>query len=253
LKIPAQIFSRAAGLLSGFADLLYPPRCAACGELLDPGVPPKMAGLCGVCEVALMECGHPMCPMCGLPYTGAIGPDHDCPECVESPPPFTSARSAFLYGGAAHDAVARFKYGGRLNTGEALIRMALETGMHREAAAVCDAVAPVPLHPFRLVSRGFNQSEVAACAVAKSLGLPLVSGALKRVRAARVQAGLKRRERETNLKGAFAAPHHAKIRGRTILLVDDVMTTGATARECARVLLSAGAKGVHVFTLARTE
>jgi ComF family protein len=239
-------------LLSGLADLVFPPRCPACGVLLEK-IPDAGPELCHVCSIALITCESPLCGRCGLPYPGLEGPDHDCPECMESPPPFEAARSAFLYGGSAHDGITSFKYGKRIHSGEALCRLAMDGGLHLKASEGCDVVVPVPLHPLRLLKRGFNQSAVIAVIVARSVSLPCDGRILSRVRRSAPQAGLSRKERESNLKGAFSVKRPGRVRGKTVLLVDDVLTTGATARECSRVLLDAGAKAVRVFTLARTE
>ena len=199
-----------------------------------------------------MPCGSPCCPRCGLPYTGAAGSDHLCDECVCAPPPFEAARAAFLYGGAVHDMVTSFKYAKRIHAGETLTRMALETGAPALAAVGCDLAVPVPLHFTRLFSRGFNQSAVIARMVAHACNLRYGPSVLRRGTKTPAQAGLKRRDREVNLKGAFTAARPRDLRGRTVLLVDDVFTTGATAAECARTLLAADAAAVSVFTLART-
>ena len=125
-------------------------------------------------------------------------------------------------------------------------------GAPRTAAEGCDAAVPVPLHFRRLFARGFNQSAVIARMVARSAGVPCLTGAVVRTRVTPPQAALRRREREVNLKGSFKAARPAALRGRRVLLVDDVCTTGATVAECARVLRDAGAESVRVFTLART-
>jgi ComF family protein len=193
-----------------------------------------------------------MCPCCGLPYTGAVGPDHFCDDCVKSPPPFAAARSAFLYGGAVHEMVSAFKYGRKLGAGDTLIRMALDSASADAVAEGADLAVPVPMHFFRLLKRGFNQSAEITRAVARRHRLRYAPGVLGRARRAPAQVGLSRREREVNLKSAFETARPHRVEGKRILLVDDVMTTGATAAECARALLSAGAADVRVFTLART-
>ncbi|MBI5525978.1 MAG: ComF family protein [Deltaproteobacteria bacterium] len=208
--------------------------------------------LCAICSVTIVPCESPMCPRCGLPYTGTVGPDHLCDDCVKSPPPFAAARSAFLYGGAVHDMVSAFKYGRKLGAGGTLIRMALDSGAAGAVAEGADLAVPVPMHFLRLLRRGFNQSAEITRAVSKRHGLKYAPGILRRARRAHAQVGLKRREREVNLKGAFKVAHQRVVEGKRILLADDVMTTGATAAECARVLLDAGAAEVRVFTLART-
>lgn len=236
---------------AGLVDVVYPPRCPACGKPRGNGSSPGPHGLCTICDITVMRCESPMCPACGLPYTGAAGPDHSCGDCGTRPPPFV-ARAAFLYGGAIHDLIASFKYAGRLHAGETLTRMALATGVLAPLAGDCTIAAPVPLHFTRLMRRGYNQSAVIARMAARASGLAYEPAALRRVKRTPPQAALSRKEREVNLNGAFTVPRPGGVRGKGVLLIDDVFTTGATAAACARALLDAGASKVNVFTLART-
>jgi ComF family protein len=235
--------------VAGLLDAIFPRRCQGCLEII-PGDRP--ACLCRICEISLHPIDGPACPVCGIGYDGA-GPGHPCPSCLKSPPPFERTVSAFEYGGAARGMITAFKYGRRIHAGEELVRMAFENGAVERAAGGCDLAAPVPMHWTRLVRRTFNQAAVIAKAVALGTGLELRQDLLVRTRRTPPQASFDRRDRAQNIKGAFAARSPDLARGRTVLLVDDVMTTGATASECARVLLAAGASAVRVFTLARTD
>jgi len=235
--------------VQGLADAAFPRRCAACRGLLPAGT---VAALCAECELSLTAVEHPMCPRCGLPYVGCAGPDHDCPGCTLSPPPFEKALSAFLYGGSAHDMITAMKYSRRMSAGAELFRLASAACDLASFAAGCDLVVPVPTALGRLVVRGFNQAELIAGMVSAATGITHDPTVLKRVFHSRPQVGLGRSDRAMNLRGVFAVRRGRLVRGKRLLLVDDVMTTGATARECSRVLLDAGAASVRVFTLART-
>jgi ComF family protein len=197
----------------------------------------------------------PMCASCGAPARGR--PAVFCASCLESvehaPGPVPSPVSTidvlhvpFLYGGPITRAILRFKHGGLPALGSRLADMALDLGAPRAP----DLLVPVPLHRARLASRGFNQACVIARRVGRLLGVRPRLGLLVRVRDTPSQGGLSRDGRRANVRGAFALTSPAA-QGRSVLLVDDVWTTGATAGECARILLGAGARSVGVFTLAR--
>jgi len=234
-------------ILSAVADLFWAPACAACDARIHPeGARPISSLLCPICADSVLICASPMCTRCGLPFgSGAF--DHACSECALDPPPFERARAPFAYGGAIAEAVSRFKYGRAPWIAAPLSRLVL--------AAACldrplDAVAPVPLHPRRLRERGFNQAALIASRVSRGLGLPLDTSSLSRIVDTPPQAGGGREERLRGLAGAFRA-EPGRLRGARVLLVDDVITTGATARAASAVLVSAGARSVEVLAVAR--
>ncbi len=190
-----------------------------------------------------------MCPLCGLPYEGA-GPSHQCSTCMDNPPSFVKARAVLHYGGAAAEAILRFKYGRAPHLGGPLSRLlALATGDLQRP----DLVVPVPLHPKRLRDRGFNQSTLLARPVAATVKAAFHPELLKRVRDTGNQTGLSRAERINNLKDAFSVSNNAKVSGSRILLIDDVVTTTTTVREAARTLTRAGALSIEVLSLARAS
>ena len=189
----------------------------------------------------------PYCPRCGVAFEGN-GPNHLCGECLADPPPFKQAAAAFQYGGAAKDAILRLKYGRVTWIGEHLGRRLAKTAARLKKV---DAVVPIPLHFKRLRTRGFNQSALIAKPIARALGLPLQADVLRRVRDTDPQAGLAKAARAENIHGAFVAQRPLRIRGRRILLVDDVITTGETVKEAARVLSAAGAASVKAIAAAR--
>ena len=191
-----------------------------------------------------------LCRVCGLPGPAGLS-EYRCELCVEHPPHFTIARSFGEYGGALRELLHLLKYGGMEPLAKPLgKRMAAVA--RREAFAACQAVVPVPLDPERKRQRGYNQAELLASAVARELGLPMLAArSLRRVRPTTTQTGLSRTQRRENVKDAFVADK-SLVAGRIILLVDDVMTTGATLDSCARALCTAAAREVLALTVART-
>jgi ComF family protein len=182
-------------------------------------------------------------------FPGREGADRVCGDCQTDPPPFARARAAAIYDGPVAAAVKRFKFGRQLAY-LPLMQSWLQAPRCRELAAGADWLIPVPLHPRRLKHRGFNQALLLAQAFPEA---PLAREALLRVRHTVPQVQLKPKERRDNVKGAFAVPDPALVKGKNLLLVDDLYTTGATARECARVLSRAGAARVEVLTVARVK
>ncbi len=222
--------------------LLYPPRCPACARDLRT---PQRGVLCRACRAQLQPLG-PGCPRCGEPGRAIA-----CLRCRATPPPFGTARACFLYadGALAATLVMRWKYLQDHVVGSSLCSL-LRT--HRKWHPECyDVVVPVPLHASRLATRGFNQAALLARAAAKP-GERVVVDALRRAAASAAQSRLGRRERAANVADAFTLAHPATVRDCTVLLIDDVLTTGATARACAAALRAGGATHVDVWTLART-
>lgn len=239
---------RLGGLL---LDALLPPRCLVCGAMVG-----DQGGLCPVCWSQLSFVSDPLCACCGLPLPFAPAGDDAaqetlCQECVEAPPPFRHARAALVYDAASRPLVLGFKHADRLHAAGAFAAWMLRAG--GPLLAETDLLVPAPLHPWRLFSRRYNQAAVLALAVGRLAGRPTAVDALLRRRATVSQGHMGRAERRRNVAGAFAvAPQWAgRLVGRRVLLVDDVMTTGATAGACARALLAGGAAAVDVLTLAR--
>lgn len=226
-------------------DLFFPPRCPAC-RLRTESVE-----ICAPCGDAIQPAGTPLCTICGLPRQGAGG-DHPCGRCRRRPPRFARARACASYRHAEPspliDVLQRLKYGRDITYGPVLGRYLCA---HLPMVVDHDLIIPVPLHPRRLRWRGFNQSALLARALAAHSGRPVALHALARARATPPQVGLGERQRRRNVARAFSVRDARPLRDRRVLLVDDVMTTGATVNECARVLRRAGATRVDVLILAR--
>lgn len=234
------------GMPRGAVGLIYPPTCSGCGAATaDPGA------LCPRCWSGLRLIEEPVCQRYGTPFAVdlGVGPLLS-PRAIAEPPAFARARAVALYDEIARGLVHRLKYEDRLDLAGVMARMMAASGRTLIAEAEC--LVPVPLHRGRLWRRRFNQAALLGQKIAAGAGLPFVPGALARIRATRRQVGLSRAARAENLSGAFRVPDGQahRIRGRRILLVDDVTTTGATGNAAARSLLRAGAASVDLLTFA---
>jgi ComF family protein len=233
-------------LWRGLLDVIYPPRCEACGRL-------RRELICGDCRRAIEPIGPPLCRVCGEPFDPGAKAAALCPDCRGHPRAFAAARSAAYYSGPLVEAIRRFKYHCQMALWRPLGQLMVES-LEGPAASLdigsVDAICPVPLHEAREGERGFNQSELLAEVVADATGKPL-KRLLIRTRPTLPQVDLPARSRAANVRGAFAADLHEAIDGQIVLLIDDLFTTGATMTECARTLRRAGAREVRVLTLAR--
>jgi ComF family protein len=228
---------------------IYPMDCAEC---LGPARDRRLPFFCHPCWESIRPLNGPLCPCCGQPFGSPVAlthsPGHLCGNCRESPPAFDCARSPYAYEGVLARAIHMFKYRKCPSLASPLADLML---VWREKIPPVDLVLAVPLHPKRLRVREFNQSLLLAHRLATRLGLPLSLNHLLRVRPTLPQTELHRADRVQNVRRAFAAQQADGLQGRTVLLVDDVFTTGATVNECAKALRRAGVKGVFVWTLAR--
>ncbi|MEO6378659.1 MAG: ComF family protein, partial [Caulobacteraceae bacterium] len=195
----------------------------------------------------------PVCDGCGLPFPYDQGLGALCPACHASPRAFARARSACLYDEHSRDLILKLKHADRIDLGGLFARWLSRAAV--DLIQDADWITPVPLHPFRLFSRRYNQSAEMARPLARLTRRPYAPDLLVRRRATGTQGGKSGRGRRINVKGAFEVPpaKRAKVEGRRILLIDDVLTTGATAEACAKALLGAGAAAVDVATVARVR
>lgn len=227
-------------------DALLPPRCGSCGEPVG-----RPRTLCLGCWSALRFVARPLCRLCGDPFETAPPGEPVCGDCLAAPPPWGRGRSALRYDDASRPLVLAFKHGDRLHLAPLLAGWMRAAGA--ELLAECEVIVPVPLHRWRLLARRYNQAAALAHALARASGRPVSDCALLRARRTPSQGRMSRSQRARNVQGAFRidAGRRAEIAGRRVLLVDDVLTSGATAAACTRALLRAGAASVDLLTLAR--
>lgn len=228
-------------------DLLYPRACAGCGCAL----PVDAHHVCWDCRAALRPIAPPHCALCGNPVEGRVDHAYVCYHCTQMQPVFDRARSALHFEGVAAQVIHRFKYNQALWLEDDLVDLLEACTAVHYADRAFDAVVPVPLYHARQRARGYNQAAVLAAGLARRLRRPLWTRVVSRRRPTETQTHLTARDRLTNVKGAFQVRRSTRIPGRHLLLVDDVMTTGATTSACAQALKEAGAASVCVVTLAR--
>jgi ComF family protein len=242
----AQIRGGLGSALRLALDVALPPLCPSCREPLGDGV-----GLCAACWSKLSLIEKPYCARLGIPFIYDPGPGLLSMEAIADPPAYDRARAAVRYDEIARALVLRFKYSDRLDLAPMIGRWMARAG--RELLADADALLPVPLHWRRLWARRFNQAAALAGTISDVSGVPVLHGAIKRVRATPQQVGLSKSERADNVQGAFRVPadRKAEIAGKRLILVDDVLTSGVTVDTCARALLRAGATHVDLLVFAR--
>lgn len=229
---------------SGILDLIYPPHCLVCKD-------PDQGYLCGKCieEIDLIK--PPGCRKCGgLLSENTRGTT--CEDCRERDYHFEFARSAGIFEGVLRDAIHALKYHNHIaiadSLGEVMARSFAEVGL----AGKADLAIPIPIHRSRMLQRGFNQSEALARVFCKRVNLPLEPRVLRKTRKTKRQMELPFDLRITNVKGSFEVREATRFRGKRVLLIDDVFTTGSTLDEAARVLCEAGASAVCAYTLAKS-
>lgn len=256
-------------LFHGVGNALFPAKCLGCGRIFHHGaeIPPAADAsvetharrftsamalhFCPGCRGQWTAVASPMCSRCGLVFQSREGEDHLCGRCLDQPGAFSRARATGIYDDSLRIAIHALKFKGKVALAGPLGKLLLDTFQYYWTAGDIDVVAPVPLYRRRFRRRGFNQAYLLVRRWALSGETVIIRDLLVRTRATAPQTGLDRRQRRSNIKNAFAVSRCGQSAGKRVLLVDDVLTTGATADACAEVLLRDGAKRVDVLTLAR--
>ena len=233
-------------LFQAAVSLLYPATCSICGKQVRTG-----DYLCEGCEAKIVRIVPPFCETCSEPFEGSINSAFTCANCAHRTIHFEAAVAAYRGRGVVRDVIHEFKYNRQIHL-RYLVARWLCAALDDERLRHCefDVIVPVPLHPARQRERGFNQASLLAELLSEQTSIrcrPL----LKRIRYTTTQTALDRSERMENLHNAFRLRKNADVRGLCVLLIDDVLTTGSTLSECARVLKRAGAISVHAATAAR--
>jgi ComF family protein len=248
MEVSASFASRTAGRLRqigrAVVDGVLPPRCLACGEIVD-----EPDALCGRCWSGITFFAPPWCVACGLPFPHPIGEDALCAACARERRSWDRARAVLRYDKNSRRLVLGLKHGDRTH-----LAGAFGSWMHRVGSEVltgADFLLPVPLHWTRLFQRRYNQAALLAHAIRSAGGPPVAADWLVRRRRTPSQGHLGPAARQRNVGGAFRMRAGRNVTGKRVVIIDDVMTTGATVDECARVLKRAGAASIGVLTLAR--
>ena len=227
-------------MLNNFLNLLFPETCPICR---NPCLNHKTAPICDDCWQSIRRYDGPLCRKCGTPL---VSDDSIiCGECLKQDPAFEFARSFGIYNDTLRKGINLLKYHGKKRLSRPLSALLIKAGLPD-----ADTVIPVPLHHKRLRKREFNQSALISKYIAEELKSELTLDCLVKVRDTLPQVGLKYKARVKNIKGAFKVSNRELIKDRKIILVDDVVTTGATIRECSNTLKKAGAGGIYVISLA---
>lgn len=237
--------------MSLWADILnfiLPPRCLKCGKILK-----ENTGLCADCFDEINFITRPFCRKCGHPLENAVSDDSSllCGSCLKKTSrPFRLSRSAFAYDEASKGLIVGFKFNDKTENAKFLAQTMFVAGEDIFKAGI-DVIVPVPLHLTRLINRRYNQSALLARQLAKLSGCPADSTSFVKHRRTRPQVELTGIARVRNVRNAFSVKNPEKIKGKRVLLIDDVLTTGSTLKECALALKKAGAKSVDTLTAAR--
>jgi ComF family protein len=230
----------------GALNLILPPTCPLCRDAVG-----TVGDLCAQCWGNIHFVSVPYCRCCGFPFETDEDTDSLCASCLARKPTFQKARSVMVYDDTSKRLLLAFKNADRTDLAPTLSRWMLREG--RDLIEEAEVLVPVPLHWSRLLWRRYNQAALLAVTIGKMAQKPVATGVLKKRVRTRQQVGLSASARRRNLQGALKAhdPSGAKLGGKKVLLIDDVMTTGATAKACAWELLRGGAASVSVLTLAR--
>lgn len=228
-------------------DIIFPPRCILCSELVA-----RQGDLCTECWNNIDFITDPLCDCCGIPFEYKVEGEVLCGECILNRPVYNKSRTVFDYNDNSRKLITRFKYADKIHACNSFAKWMQRAGS--EIIKNSDLIVPVPLHRIRLFTRRYNQSALLAGALGKLCGLPVYQRMLVRRKYTTPQAGLTRTQRIKNVRYAFAVNKKLShmLNGKNVILVDDVITTGATIDACAKTLLKGGAASVNVLTIAKT-
>ncbi len=229
--------------MNNFLRILFPESCPVC---TNPSTDHRTAPICTECWQAIAPYEGPACQKCGKPLASDVS--ITCGDCLEDEPAFEWVRGFGIYDGALKKAITIFKYHGIRRLSKPLSDMMLDIKIPQ-----AEAIVPVPLYKKRFRGREFNQSALLAVHLSRQTGIPVVLNSLVRIKDTVPQVGLSAKERRENIKNAFAVIGRELIQGKDVVLIDDVFTTGATVRECSRVLKKSGAGNIYAVTLAHSR
>ena len=242
----AHVQSTLKSILADGLNLILPPRCPVTGDMVD-----AQGMISSDAWRDLVFIADPLCAHCGVPLVFETEGNARCVTCLETPHVYYSARAALQYNDISRGLILGFKHGDKTHVIQSFVPWLKQAGT--EMLGQADYLIPVPLHPARLIMRRYNQAALIAGALSKSSDIPHLPTAMKRVRATPSQGHLTSDERTKNVQEAFdvSPKYRDMIKGKSIVLIDDVLTTGATVNECAKLLYHHGAGQVDVLTLAR--
>lgn len=247
-EFPRQLIRRANLWFEPLLGLIFPNVCQLCEQ--EPAT--KAMGYVGAtCRKEIKRIEPPLCDRCGLPFSGAITQNFECSNCQELDLAYKWSRASVAAEGPVLEAIHRYKYNRQLWFEPFLVEQWLQGARDSVITGGFDLLVPVPLHPWKEREREFNQSERLARAISRELTIPVNARLVERIHHTRAQAKLDRKARAQNVKRAFRMRKDLRLNGQRILLIDDVLTTGATTSACAKALIDGGASEVCVWTVAR--
>ncbi len=230
--------------LKPVSGIFFPSACIVCGKAT------ANAEICPQCVHEFNVIKAPFCIKCGKPFTSDTGISHICYDCIKDKNKFVMSRAAFEYNGAAAKLIQRFKFGDRVNLSSFFSDELIKLYKTHFSAEGINAILPVPLSIRRLKHRSYNQTQLLAAVLSKKLSLPIYSQVLEKVKETPPQSRLSAEKRHENVKDAYRVTDRVSLKGKRVLLIDDVITTGATVNACTGVLRHAGIKQVYVMAIA---
>jgi ComF family protein len=234
-------------MISRFFNIIFPPKCLNCNVIIG-----EVGGLCSLCFEKINFTTSPSCAICAFPFEYDLGEEALCAACINHKPAYDKAFTVFTYNEHSKELIHKFKFADQTYATPYFANWIKRAA--KDALEDADIIIPVPLHKLRLYKRMYNQSALLAKAIARISNVKYNPYILKRIRNTTPQSGLSQKQRQGNVKNAFAInpKQLAAIKGKNIILIDDVMTTGATIEECCKILRKAGVSKIYVVTLART-